>query len=144
MAITYTAGDTGNRTRVRLLIGDTDTQAPIQQRLEDEEIDDLLTISGGYRASAAAAAMALAAKFARLATSKSMGQASLAWRRYEQLTDLANDLRAGLSLAAVPFAGGISQSVKDTNALDTDRVKPNFKVGMLDNPSTLDGSTSTA
>lgn len=143
MAFSYTPGSTTSLNRVRLLIGDTDSAAAAQQRLEDEEITDLLTIAGSYRAAAAAAADALAAKFARLATSKSMGQASLVWQRFQQLRQLAADLRASVSLAAVPFAGGISISQKDTNDQDTDRVKPNFKIGMLDNPSTLDGSTTS-
>ena len=143
MTFTYTAGATTDANRVRLLIGDTDSAAPAQQRLEDEEITDLLTITGGYRAAAAASADALAAKFARLATAKSMGQASLAWKRFEQLTALANQIRTSVSVSAVPFASGWSRSQKDTQAADTDRITPSFTRGMLDNPSTLN-STSTA
>jgi hypothetical protein len=143
MTFTYTPGDTADATRVRLLIGDTDPTAPLQQRLENEEITDLLTISGGYRAGAAAAADALAAKFARLATGKRMGQASLEWQRFKQLTDLAKNLRSAVSLAAVPFAGGISKTVRDNLAQDTDRITPSFQRGMLDNPSSV-STTSTA
>lgn len=143
MTFTYTPGDTSSATRVRLLIGDTDPEAPLQQRLENEEITDLLTIAGGYRAAAALACDALAAKFARLATDKRMGQASLAWRRFESLTAMAKQLRASVSLSAIPFAGGISQSVRDTLDQDTDRITPSFQKGMLDNPSSVN-TTSTA
>jgi hypothetical protein len=142
MTFTYTPGDTSSATRVRLLLGDTDPDAPLQQRLENEEITDLLTISGGYRAAAAAAADALAAKFARLASSKRMGQASLEWRRFEQLSSLAKTLRSSVSLAAVPFAGGISIAQRNTLDQDTDRVVPSFQKGMMDNPSTVN-TTST-
>lgn len=144
MTFTYTPGDTASATRVRLLIGDTDPDAPLQQRLENEEITDLLAISGSYRAAAAAAAEALAAKFASRATAKRMGQASLEWKRFEQLTSLAKALRSAVSLAAIPFAGGISQSVRDTLSLDTDRVTPSFQKGMLDNPSSLDSVTTSS
>jgi hypothetical protein len=142
MTFTYTPGSTTSATRVRLLVGDTDPNAPLQERLEDEEITDLLLIFGGYRAAAAGGAEALAAKFARSATNKTMGQASLAWKRFDQLTALAKTLRSSVSLAAVPFAGGISVSQKETLEQDTDRVTPSFQKGMLDNPSSVN-TTST-
>lgn len=142
MAFSYTAGSTANLDRIRLLIGDTDSAAPDQQRLEDAEITDLLTIYGSYRAAAAGAADALAAKFARLATGKSMGQASLQWRRFDQLVALAQSLRNSAARAAVPFAGGMSKAIRDTNTADTDLIQPRFRSGMLDNPSSLDASTS--
>ena len=145
MAFTYTPGATTDATRVRLLIGDTDPDAPLQQRLENEEITDLLTIYGGYRAAAPAAAEALAAKFARLATEKSMGRASLAWKRFEQLSALAVSLRTAVSLSAVPFCGGYSKTLRDNNEQNTDLIAHSFKKGMLDNPSTMSNcTTSTA
>ncbi len=143
MTFTYTPGSSTSATRVRLLIGDTDPTAPLQQRLEDEEITDLLAIAGGFRAAAAAAADALAAKFARLATDKRMGQASLAWKRFEQLASMAKSLRSTVSLAAIPFAGGISKTQRDALAQDTDRIVPSFQKGMLDNPSSFNTGTST-
>lgn len=142
MTFTYVAGTADNPTRVRLLIGDTDSNAPAQQRLEDEEITDLLTIYGNYRAAAAAAADALAAKFARLATEKGMGRASLVWDRFKQLQALAESLRASLSRAAVPFAGGMSKSLRETNDADTDLVQPRFRTGLFDNPPSFSESTS--
>lgn len=143
MAFTYTAGSTSDLNRVRLLVGDTDSAAAEQQRLEDDEITDLITMYGGYRAAAPAAADALSAKFARLATSKSMGQASLAWDRFKQLRQLAQDLRAQAARVAIPFAGGMSQDLRDTNRQDTDLIQPRFRTGMLDNPPSGDSSTTT-
>jgi len=144
MTFTYTPGSTTNATRVRLLVGDTDPTAPLQERLEDEEITDLLAIYEGYRAAAAGGAEALAAKFARAATSKKLGQAELAWERFKQLTSLAKSLRSTVSLAAVPFAGGISVSQKTSLVQDTDRVTPSFQKGMMDNPSSFDTSASSS
>lgn len=143
MTFSYTAGSTSDASQVRLLIGDTDSNAPAQQRLEDEELTILLTLYGSVRSAAAGAADALAAKFARLATEKSMGQASLVWKRFEQLQALAKTLRdAAARSSAVPFAGGMSKALRDTNLADTDLVRPRFQTGMLDDPSTLDTSTS--
>ena len=142
MTFSYTAGGGTNLDRVRMLIGDTDSNAETQQRLEDEEITDLISISGGYRAAAAAAADALAAKYARLAVEKAVGKASFVWKRFEQLRQLAKDLRSSTAFTAVPFAGGLSESLRNTNSQDTDLVKPAFQRGMLDNPSTIE-STST-
>ncbi len=143
MAFSYTAGSTASLDRVRLLIGDTDSAAPEQQRLEDAEITDLVTIFGNYRAAAAAAAEALAAKFARLCTSKHMGQASLEWQRFQQLLQLARTLRNASARAAIPFAGGMSKSLRETNDANTDLVQPRFRTGMLDNPSTLEGASTS-
>lgn len=143
MTFTYTPGDTSSATRVRLLIGDTDPDAPLQQRLENEEITDLLTIAGGFRAAAAMACDALAAKFARGATAKRLGQASLEWKRFDQLTALAKQLRSAVSLAAIPFAGGISKAQRQSLDQDQDRITPSFQRGMMDNPSTMN-TTSTA
>jgi hypothetical protein len=142
MTFTYTAGSSTDANRVRLLIGDTDSAASPQ--LADEEITDLLTMYGTYRAAAAGAADALAAKCARLATQKSMGQASLMWDRFNQLTKLAKSLRDNAARSAVPFAGGMSRSLRNTNDQDTDAVFPRFRTGMLDDPTTLiNSSTST-
>ena len=141
MTFTYTAGSTTDLARVRLLIGDTDSAANPQ--LADEEIADLLTIYGSFRAAAAGAADALAAKCARLATQKSMGQASLMWDRFNQLIKLARTLREAVGRSAVPFAGGMSRSLRDTNDQDTDLVQPRFRTGMLDNPPVTDGASSS-
>jgi len=145
MSFTYTPGSTASLDRVRLLVGDTDPESPLQQRLENEEITDLLTIAGGFYAAAAMACDALAAKFARLATGKRMGQASLEWKRFDQLTSMGKTLRASVSRAAVPFAGGISKTQRQSVDQDTDRIAPSFQRGMMDNPSSVNlNTTSTA
>ena len=78
MAWTY-SGDPGTSTKdsVRFLIGDTDSN---DQVVTDEEINWALTVVDGsiYQA-AHDLCVSLAAKFARLATSKSVGDLSLSY-----------------------------------------------------------------
>lgn len=79
MTWTYT-GDPSVSTRdqIRFLIGDTDSTDPL---LQDEEIEWTLTNAGGsiYQA-AHDLCYALGSKFARLATSKSVGDLSLSYQ----------------------------------------------------------------
>ena len=63
MAFSYTAGSTADRDRVRLEIGDTDSDRPL---FEDAEIDDFLAQEGNsILGSAARACETLAVRFAR-------------------------------------------------------------------------------
>lgn len=120
---------------VRLLIGDTDAQALLDSRLEDEDIDRLLTIEGGVRRSAARAADILAAKFARKAEQTAVGSdRNVISTRASELRATARELRQSALAEAIPSAGGISRSSKVAAAADTDRIEPPFRIGMLDNP----------
>lgn len=77
MTWTYVDPNNSDRDKVRFLIGDTDTT---DQLLSDEEISWLLTAAGNnvYQA-AHDGCYALGSKFARLATSKSVGDMSLSY-----------------------------------------------------------------
>jgi hypothetical protein len=120
-----------DRDKVRFYLQDTDTN---DQLLTDEEIAFLLTEAGSVRAAAIVAAETVAAKFARYADT-SVGDLQLSYsQRYEQFLSLAERLRRQVSLSAVPLAGGISVSRKQTVDEDTDRVAPAFSVGMLSHP----------
>lgn len=133
MAFTYIAGSTQNRDRIRARIGDTDSSAAITQRLEDEEIADFLTTEGGFRSAASACARALAAKFLRVATDKSMGNLRLVWQaRHEALIALAKELQAGGALTVLPLAGGMSLDEKQSAAEDEDLVQPLFRREQFD------------
>src|SRR5438093_9378894 len=106
MTFTYTPGGTANLNRIRARIGDTDQNAATTQRLEDEEIADFITTEGGFRSAAAASARALAAKFVRLASDKTVGSLRLVWqRRYEDLVALAKELKASNAATAMALAG---------------------------------------
>jgi len=72
MAATYTAGDTGNRNRLRLMIGDTppagggEFPVGVDADFQDGELDDILTQEGDDLNKAAGAALeALASRLAR-------------------------------------------------------------------------------
>ena len=130
MSFSYFPG-IGPTDDVRLLIGDTDPNAAEDARLENEDIVRLIALHGGLRHSAAAAARALAAKFARKFEGSSGGPAP-SRTRAQDLMALANRLESAAAAAAVPFAGGLRQSEKDTASADTDRVQPSFSRGMLD------------
>jgi hypothetical protein len=92
MAWTY-SGDpsTSDKDKVRFLVGDTDTD---DQLLNDAEINYCISQAGGsiYQ-SAHDAAYAVAGKFSRMATSKSVGDMSLSYSdRAKAYFDLANEL----------------------------------------------------
>jgi len=135
MSFTYTAGGATDLNRIRARLGDTDQTAPTNQRLEDEEIADFLVTEGSFRLAAVASARGLAAKFLRLATTKTVGNLTLIWqRRYEDLIGLANELQKSVAMTAAPLAGGMSLDEKRNDASNADLVQPAFKKEQFDNP----------
>lgn len=138
MTFTYSSTDLSTTLAVvRLLLGDTDSSDP---QLTDEEIAAFTTRYGGVYFPAAAACDALASKYARY-TSKTVGRLSIQYgERAEHYAKLADQLRRQAATSAlVPYAGGISDSDKQTQEADTDRVKPQFLLGMDDYPGTGPG-----
>lgn len=122
--------------KVRTYIGDFDSSDYI---LTDEQIDFALSEEGSVRAAAALAADWCSAKFSRLAD-KSIGDLSISHgQKAKNYAALAARLRSTTAATALPYAGGISQSAKETREADTDRVRPSFTIDMLDTPG-LDGS----
>lgn len=133
MTFTYTAGGASELNDIRAALGDTNSAAPGSERLEDEEINRLLTLHGSVAAATVAAARALIAKLARRATEKTVGSLTLVYsQRIETLQTLVADMGASASRLAIPYAGGISISDKEIVETDSDRVEPAFSVGMLD------------
>lgn len=121
---------------VRLLIGDTDTT---DQQLQDEEIAFLLTDEGGTYRAAAAAAEAIAARYARKAD-YSLGRNALtesASQKQQHYLDLAKRLRQKAARRTVtPLAGGISVSQMESAEQNLDRVEPAFTRDMEQEPGT--------
>jgi hypothetical protein len=142
VSCTYTPGSGTPKDRIRFLIGDTDVLAQENLRLEDEEINDALTLATGSPTPTTSAALyrvgadcadVLAAKFARVFEGASSGPGP-SRTRAQELRATARELRQRASAGAVPFAGGISQADKAGRAADPDRVPSTFRKGMLDNP----------
>jgi len=113
---------------VRFYVQDTIQADP---QVSDEEIEFLLGMEGDDEIrTAARTAEIIAAKYARQ-VDKSVGGLSLsAGSRQDKYEKLAAALwaRTRNAGASLPFAyaGGISQTDKDSRASDTDRVEPAF------------------
>lgn len=139
MTWTYGGDPSANsRDAVRFLIGDTDTT---DQQISDEEIAYLLSTEGSdVNRAAARAVRSIMAKYARL-VDKSVGDLRVSYsQRLAAYKELASELedRATRRAGAAVFAGGISQSQKDTIYEDSDRVGPYFYREQFDDQSVLD------
>lgn len=142
MALTYVLANLASNPlyQVRLLIGDTDTNAPAQKCLDDAEITWRLNFEGVGSGNNAALLYAaadccedLAAKFARKEVGTTSHQDD---KRYDMLRAQARLLRERAAAGATWFAGGISESDKDLSNSDPDRIRESFGRGMMDNPNT--------
>lgn len=121
---------------VRLLIGDTDENDPL---LYDTEINYFISIEGGAKVAAAAAARAIAAKFARLAD-RSIGALSISYtKKYTQYMELAAlILQQSMMEPVAPFMSGWSDSDKRAREADWDREELFGKKRGMDNPTVGD------
>lgn len=125
MSVTFGNDPAGsNRDAIRILIHDT------TGRLSDETIAYFLASEPSVWYAAAMCCDTLAAQQGGK-TSLTVGDLSIGYSAGEYKS-LSKSFRIRGSLAAVPFAGGISQSDKDTETSDTDRVGPSFTIGMHD------------
>ena len=135
MGHNYIPGGPDDLSDIRVAIGDTDSSAPLGERLEDEEIERFLAVLGSKMPAMVAAAKALAAKLSRRATDKSIGGLRLGYsQRVDALWRLVRELEAGVAGVAIPYLGGVSRSERTTVESNTDRQTPAFAPGMLDNP----------
>jgi hypothetical protein len=138
---TYTNDPAANPVdRVRLLVGDT--ASPFS--LSDAEVAWFLAEAAGVARAAAAAAGALAGRYARV-VDVSVGDVreSLS-QRAKQYGDLARDLAASAAAALareaapIPWAGGMSRAETEAMTADGDLVPPYFYEGMDARPGTTD------
>jgi hypothetical protein len=128
--------------QVRRLIGDV---IATDQQMGDEEINFALTLRPGVYGPAAECARMLAAQFGRKAdvVTSSPGGGQLKTNYSIQATRymaLANELDEKAAIfGAMPYAGGISQADKETQEQNSDRVTPQFNLGMMDNLNNPEG-----
>lgn len=136
MAFSYTPGGTDSVSKVRLLIGDTAETTDTPALFQDEEIELLVTLEGTVDAAAAAAAKALAFRFAK-EVDKWVGDLKiLASQKAERFQKLYESLVANgsnLPLTAIPTAGGVYKAEKDAYEANTALVQPYLKRGIHDN-----------
>ena len=148
MTWTYTpgwlsvTGSTGQMTRVRLMIGDTDTT---RQLVTDEEIYWSVDEAGSSTYAAAAMCDVLAAKFAHQVNTQNSELRVSAAARHKHYLSLADRLRrlgpgevpggegAGVPLGTM-YVGGAKVSEKQALDDNSDLVPPQFSVGMDDYP----------
>jgi len=125
---------------VRLRVGDTTSGS---QLLQDEEINALLGDAGDRYVAAARSARAISGWFARR-VEKGAGHLRLASQQAsERYAKLADELLIEAGMHVAPYAGGISESDKEAVASDSDRVPPQFSVGMDDLPGVGAAQSST-
>lgn len=139
MSFSYLSSGPGSSDRswIRMRLGDTSSGTAM---LQDEEIDAFIDEYGDKHTAAAAAARTLGAQYARQVTKEvgklkiSMAEAS---QHYFDLADrMERESQKNLSGdTGGAYAGGISQSEKDSDYADTDWVGSRFQTGQFDNPS---------
>lgn len=127
MSVTFTNKPaTSNRDLVRILIHDT------TGKLSDETIDYFLSSEPSVWYAAAMCCDAIAGQQAGV-SGMTVGDLSITYGGTQSnYASLAKQLRMRGSRAAVPFAGGIKITDKDTELADTDRAEHAFSVGMHD------------
>lgn len=117
--------------QVRLLIGDT---LATDKQMQDEEIDFYLTTRANIYGSAAECCRTLATQFSRLADSVQGELRTLYSSKARAYAARAAEFenKSTLSGSGMPYAGGISIADKQNQESDTDRVPPQFNLGMDD------------
>lgn len=118
--------------QVRLLIGDTIQADP---QLQDEEISFLLTMRSSVYGTAAECCRSIASQFSRKADSVQGQLHTVYSAQAKAYAARATDFetRSAALGGAMPYAGGLSLADKDNQLEDSDRVEPQFTIGLEDN-----------
>lgn len=126
---------------VRLNIGDTLRSEP---QFQDEEILSFLAGRPNIYGACADACRALSTRYARSVNQKA-AQSAISYSDLSKAyarSAAQFDQKASSSGSAMPYAGGISVIDKMTNDANTDRVKPQFALGLDDNNLLPTGPTT--
>lgn len=118
--------------QTRYLMGDT---LSTDKLVQDEEIQFALTQRKSTYGAAATCCRALAARLSREADTVDKDLRDAISQRARAFMAMANDYesQAQFRSGAVPYAGGISISDRSQQIGNTDRVQPQFNIGMQDN-----------
>lgn len=117
--------------QVRTLIADVNFN---DQLLWDEQITFALTQRGNIYSAAADCCRQIAAKYSRdIDISEGLLRKTFSVRQ-RAFADRAGelDMRAKFTGKGLPYAGGISRSDKQLREQNTDRVMPQFMIGLMD------------
>ena len=141
MAWTYSESLTTARDKLRLRIGDTDTN---DQLLADETLDALLTDKNSDLALAAIDAVrAIIAKFGRNFDRNAVGIQSNRSQRVQHFHDLLSQLTKEVRLSTGVVVGGLLETRKDVIENDDDFIKPSFTKGQHDQDGTSGDKVKT-
>lgn len=129
--------------RVRLYVGDISTSTA-SELLADTDYAHFNSVASNIWVAAQLAANSLAAKFTGVASdvkSKKVGDLSIEYsdaasaaEGYKKLAEKFGRMAAS---EIAPYAGGQTESDKDTDRDDTDMVKPFFTRDLLSNPAVM-------
>lgn len=141
--MTWTYGNapsSSDRDAVRFLCTDNDTT---DQLLTDEEIAWLLATYGTVNQAAVSACRQISRQFARMATSKQVGDLQIDWlKRSSEFAARADELESDIASSSRPYAGGIYTADRDDMAGDATLIQPFFRRGMHDNPAITSTSST--
>lgn len=130
---TYDPSTMSTKDQVRRLIGDVLNN---DQQLQDGEINFALTTYGNIYLAAAECCRFISAQFARqvdIVQGELKTNYSNRTKAYAALAITLDQKGFQRGAGALPYAGGISVADKSSQIEDTDRVTPQFNIGMDDN-----------
>lgn len=118
--------------QVRFLIGDT---IAADQQVQDQEITFVLTQRPSIYGAAAMVCRSLAARLSRQAdvVDKDLRTALSSRAKAYSARALEYETKATIRGGGLPYAGGLSVADKIGNENNSDRVQPQFNIGMEDN-----------
>jgi len=120
--------------QVRRWLGDVIAQDP---QMSDSEILYAISCRSSSIGAAADCARQLGAQYARKVDTTSPGPISTAYgaqaKKYAELAVALDQLARARGAGITPYAGGISVADKVAVQSNSDRVQPNFTIGMMDN-----------
>ena len=137
MAWTFSDSLTTDRDKVRLKIGDTDTD---DQLLSDETIDALLVIRADVILCSIDAVRAILSKLARDIDRSAAGMSGSRSQKTQHYKDVLMNLVKESGGETRMKVGGISKGAADTLRDDTDFIKPSFSVDMHDRSNPTGGT----
>jgi hypothetical protein len=132
MTWTYSGNPSASaKDAIRFSVGDTDTT---DQLLSDEEIAYITTTFGSSFYGASQAALAIAAKFARLMSRNIGGLSADFAAKYQHYLELSDSIKNNEEMFPVaPYGSGWSKSQKETIRNNDDREETFSEKGIHDN-----------
>jgi CO dehydrogenase/acetyl-CoA synthase gamma subunit (corrinoid Fe-S protein) len=139
MAWSYNESLVGTRDKLRLRIGDTDSNDPL---LADETLNVLLADKGSDLAlTSIDAVRAIIAKLGREFDRSAVGVGGSRSQKVQHFHDLLKQLTKESRLSTGVVVGGLSASRKEAIEDDSDYPAPSFTIGSDDSPGGGPGTT---